>query len=302
MMSTVGHRQADPPPAQVTRFYGNVDYALDVISNLQITFTHVSTLNDPFDPHLILETDFQEKRSVLPNYVKDNHPEKLIQFKKFCTNSRWNESINTLKKQLEDLKKTLFILSTIAKDGEQLPKDNLYMWSHYGNGHRGVAIEFDSRALGDSAIKYHGSQNGTAFGPERIWEKVAYCSRLPIISAKDFYDFLSKPLGDRDHVLSSNNGIEQYLKLMARVKCDVWRNENEWRLIWENSDTRTKIQRFPISADSVVAVYLGLNIRESAREDFSFEANKKFPKVAVYQAIKRHGAFALDFERLSLTK
>lgn len=38
-------------PQQVVRFYGNVDYAMDVIKNRQIAFVHVSTLNDPFDPY-----------------------------------------------------------------------------------------------------------------------------------------------------------------------------------------------------------------------------------------------------------
>ena len=44
----------DHPPAAVTRFYGKVDYALDVIRNKQIAFVHVSLLNDPFDPLLFL--------------------------------------------------------------------------------------------------------------------------------------------------------------------------------------------------------------------------------------------------------
>jgi len=47
-------------PQQVTRFYGTVNYAMDVIKNKQIAFVHASMLNDPFDPYCFFETDFEE--------------------------------------------------------------------------------------------------------------------------------------------------------------------------------------------------------------------------------------------------
>jgi hypothetical protein len=41
-------------PQQVVQFYGNVDYAMDVIKNRQIAVIHISMLNDPFDPYYFL--------------------------------------------------------------------------------------------------------------------------------------------------------------------------------------------------------------------------------------------------------
>jgi len=61
-------------PAAVTRFYGTVDYALDVIRTKQIAFVHVSLLNDPFDPYCFFETDFEGKYQNLLRYVKQHHP------------------------------------------------------------------------------------------------------------------------------------------------------------------------------------------------------------------------------------
>ena len=34
------------------------------------------------------------------------------------------------------------------------------MWGHYGNGHRGVAIEFDTQELAKAALNHHEAQAG----------------------------------------------------------------------------------------------------------------------------------------------
>jgi len=57
-------------PQQVTRFYGTVDYAMDVVANRQIAFVHVSMLNDPFDPYCFFETDFGESYPNLIAFMK----------------------------------------------------------------------------------------------------------------------------------------------------------------------------------------------------------------------------------------
>src|SRR5271165_199021 len=62
-------------PQQVVRFYGTVDYAIDVIKNRQIAFAHVSTLNDPFDPYYFFETDFGDSYQNLIAHVRRNHPD-----------------------------------------------------------------------------------------------------------------------------------------------------------------------------------------------------------------------------------
>jgi hypothetical protein len=62
-------------PKHVVRFYGTVDFALDAIAHRQMTFVHVSRLNDPFDPYFFFETDFQGKYSELLKYVRKKHPE-----------------------------------------------------------------------------------------------------------------------------------------------------------------------------------------------------------------------------------
>ena len=91
-----------PPtvPKYVTRFYGNVDFALDVIANKQITFVHVTTMNDPFDPYYFLETDFGESRSQLLKYIRDAHPSDEAWFKRHVTAESWQQTIKELRAKL----------------------------------------------------------------------------------------------------------------------------------------------------------------------------------------------------------
>jgi hypothetical protein len=79
-------------PQQVMRFYGNVDYAMDVIKNRQIAFVHVSMLNDPFDPYYFFETDFGESHQNLIAHVSRNHPSDRPWFRARVTAQSWGQT------------------------------------------------------------------------------------------------------------------------------------------------------------------------------------------------------------------
>src|SRR5947209_1245980 len=64
-------------PATVTRVYGTIDYALDLIRSKQVAFVHVSLLNDPFDPYCFFRkfrrSDYPRRsirRTLLPRPTK----------------------------------------------------------------------------------------------------------------------------------------------------------------------------------------------------------------------------------------
>ena len=94
------------------RFYGNVDYAMDVIKNRQIAFVHVSTLNDPFDPYYFFETDFGDSYQNLITYVRRNHPSDLPWFRAHITQQSWGQTVKELNAFLQMGRETAFVLST----------------------------------------------------------------------------------------------------------------------------------------------------------------------------------------------
>jgi hypothetical protein len=45
------------------------------------------------------------------------------------------------------------------------------MWGHYANGHRGLAIEFDTQALASAVLKHHEAENGKPLEESNVWAK-----------------------------------------------------------------------------------------------------------------------------------
>ena len=290
----LGHSKR--PPKHVTRFYGNVDYALDVIANRQITLTHVSTLNDPFDPYFFLETDFGENRGQLLKHIEKHHPKDLGWFKKHVTAQSWQQAIKDLKVKMDSWRDGFFIFSTSGESDSVHPKDNLYMWGHYGNGHRGVAIEFDSQALTASVLKHHESIPGAALEADEFWTKIEYQKTFPPITAEDYYEFMKPKQTPYSQKSQANTKLEEYYNLMGRVKSEVWQRENEWRLMWHNTETRMRIYRCPINSLSITSIFLGLNQQGTSQRDFITEAKQNFPNAKILRTKRRPGDFALDFE------
>lgn len=124
-------------PQRVVRFYGNTDFALDAIAHRQITFIHVSLLNDPFDPYFVFETNFDANYDKLLAYVEKEHPDYSDWFKLHVPIEHWQRLVVDIKSHMDNYKRTKFVFSCSAVTGDQHPRDNLYMWGHYANGHRG---------------------------------------------------------------------------------------------------------------------------------------------------------------------
>jgi hypothetical protein len=286
------------PPPTVVRFYGKVDYALDLIRHREIAFVHVSLLNDPFDPYCFFEIDFEGKYSNLLRYVQQHYPKHMPWFRAHVTPQSWGKTVRELHAHLDGFRKHTFMLSTSAPLADAHPKDNLYMWGHYANGHRGVAIEFDTGKLAASVIEHHERENDTPLKDQAVWTKVEYATTFPPITAADVFEFLRQQQrreSQRTSVPVEEIGrLANYYKRMTTIKSDVWKSENEWRLMWRRRTTLAPVFKCPISAECVTNIFIGLGIDDGAQA-FVDEAKQAFPGAGVFQATKRHGDLALDF-------
>jgi len=288
------------PPERLTRFYGNTDYALDVIANRQITFVHISTLNDPFDPYFFMETDFRENYHELIKFVRTHHPRDLGWFQQHITPLSWLSTIKALKEKIESYRAGTFIFAASGDADGRHPRDSLYMWGHYGNGHRGVAVEFNTHEITRACLKHHEDLNGSAPSSDKLWVEISYSTNFAPITAANVYAFLKQEYEFNSGRITerASTELEDYYARIVAVKGDVWKAEREWRLMWKNDQTRMKIHKCPIGADAIAALYLGYNLSEAHGDDFIFEARRQFPQAKVLRAKKRHGDFALDFEEL----
>jgi hypothetical protein len=281
-------------PAQVLRFYGNADFAIDTIGAREITLVSTSLLNDPFDPYFFFETDFGEDYSMLVDYVRAKYPDDFGWFLNEMTLDWWKTSVPKLKKYLFDLKQSLYVFSTSGVYDQDHPRDNLYMWGHYANGHRGVAIEFSTVEIGQEHVNNYNTEHRESLQAKDAWQAVDYQQKLPVLTRAMLFDFAKA-----EHFKDSRQTLlDGFYEIIAQTKSLDWRSENEWRLLWRRDDTKRKTIRIQINDKAIECVYIGLNTSSSVESDVVFETRQKYPSARIYKTEKRQGAFALDFKQI----
>ena len=107
-------------------------------------------------------------------------------------------------------------------------RDNLLMWSHYADCHRGICIEFKTTV-------------GTLFG----------CDLLDVVYAPD-YPKLN--VCDKPDV--------EFVKQCVRTKSVDWAYEEEWRIIY----TETGPQSFRPEDEELRGVIFGAHISENNKQ------------------------------------
>jgi len=90
----------------------------------------------------------------------------------------------------------------------------------------------------------------------------------------------------------------EIMPLMIRTKSLVWIAENEWRLMWHNDETSLNIQRLALLDDTIVGLYLGCRVSDSAKQNMTSQLKRSFPNAFIYDGKKSAGEFAVKFDLL----
>lgn len=199
-----------------------------------------------------------------------------------------------------------FIFSTSEISEENHPKDSLYMWSHYGNGHRGVAIEFDTILLAKAVLEAHKKLGASEIDIDNLWMEIKYLNEIPKITCEDIFKFVI-----RDIPIIRKSGEKTWLKTeladiirkRSTSKSIGWIIERELRLMWQNDQTRLKVQRLDLLDDTITSVYLGFRyslIDDYMNDDLIFETIRNFPRAEIFKGRKGRAKSVLDFERIAI--
>jgi hypothetical protein len=285
-------------PIGVTRFYGNTCFGLDVLENQQVALVRATVLNDPFDPYGFFETDFGNYINLF-KYVQTHHAQDRSWFRAHVTAQSWGKTERELRAYMDGLRNDTFVLCASAPIETTHPKHNLYMWGHYGNGHRGFAIEFDSAALADVVLGHHCSEGGAPLVDEQPWVQMEYPRSFRPISAEDVYQFLKEwnEVDARRKKQPSETPLDRYYRQLSVIKSSVWQSENEWRLMWRSKTETGDVYKIPITPECIRAVYLGLAIPADNKQRVVDAVGRYSPRAEVWYATKRHGDLSLDFHR-----
>lgn len=270
--------------------YMNEDRVEDILIKNKIRFTQPSVFNDPFELKLSMKGFAQESELIkqhneeFENIVRDLYDkdysylknkysfedflskiDKKSGLKDFISISTSDVIHENFKKKFDEvMNNTLGILSLTTNP------DNLLMWAHYANEHRGFVIELDEKhnffkSKEENNYIYNGIQ------------KVNYSEIRPDKFLKDFE-----------------------FKDLLLVKSKEWAYENEYRIIQKLEDAdevKSDIYLFKLPRNLVKAVYCGCNMENSKKAKILEILNKEdnFHNVKVYNTTISDKYYKLEF-------
>jgi len=265
---------------------------VDVLDNLMIRITQPTALNDPFESLPMIEKIMEESdfynllrdkvgATELRETVKDTLEKGLSPYKNLIDTKSFQseefldvimenfdnltqpyirEALNpeNLNKNYSENFKETFSNTFGVLSLTQNP-DNLLMWSHYSESHKGFLIEFEQNAdFFDQRIN--------KIDTIRKLKKVDYVNKRPQIDKL----FKSEKVEQDDY-------LEEIMNLFFLTKSDVWSYEKEMRIVLplENSNKTVglpngeKIYLINIPADIIKSVVFGSQIEESVENTIS---------------------------------
>lgn len=169
-----------------------------------------------------------EKLMELTGHNKD------IDFKKI------NADIKLVEPKIKEIINNKFAITCFSTT-----PDNILMWSHYANKHRGFCVEYDLSKIKIKDILL-------------FLHPIKYSEKRPVIPMTIF-DF-----SDLHNIKISNNKKKAIADIFIALltKCKIWEYENEWRIIYP----QTKLDNLKLNEDIVTKVYYGANISESNKK------------------------------------
>ncbi|WP_281761322.1 DUF2971 domain-containing protein [Pseudodesulfovibrio nedwellii] len=186
-------------------------------------------------------------------------------FSKIKDNDVWRELNDKLKESIKNTK----VLCLAEK------KDNLLMWSHYADNHKGVVFNFIIDEKYDSAWS--------------AAQKVRYCSGYPTVSAEEMASSL---VG-----LSSQPIEEIVLDRFITSKSMDWSYEKEWRVVVHMSDDDSYVY-YGFQPAELKEIYFGCRVSEESKNRILQLVKSRYNHVDLFQCVKNDTCYKLDFESL----
>jgi hypothetical protein len=224
-----------------------------ILTHNEIYFAKLKEFNDPFDCnfHISVDGDFITHKAKLIQLNPNMSEESIdIQTRKELQPENIKKREQTLNKDIRRINGNVGIFSMSAK------RDNLLMWSHYADYHKGICLEF--RTTG-----------GKLFGCDL--SKVDYQKQYPSFSV---YDDINP----------------DWMRKFLFTKSEDWKYEEEWRIIYRE----TGCQQFRPEDEELSGVILGARISKRSKELVLECLAQNNCKAKLYQARECKDRFALD--------
>lgn len=245
----------------------------------EIYFASSKQFNDPFDCRVIPEFDEQHRTEYLEcfnTFLKFDQPNVRIAP---VNVHRDILGVNLMRDDSQvqaDFKKQFikFCADNFGIFSLSRQCDNILMWSHYADSHKGFCVGFDKDKL-DNFFANRSSSDGRGAKEIRVFP-VEYLNEYPEI------------------VPANMKHLDKLVRPLV-IKSSCWQYEQEDRAILLKGTKETAI----LDDGIICEVRLGCKISSESKDEILEVLQARPSKVRVYQARELEGGFALEFEEVN---
>lgn len=258
-----------------------------ILFNLNIRFSQSSALNDPFESAYLIDMQTHKHE-----FLRTNEADLF----KFMQENGWDTSDSeikqTMQEALQDIKRHAEEIMAPASVGKDLAEffsralgvlslsrvhDNLLMWAHYANSHKGFVLGLD-----DAHPFFH-EEDGR--GNKSHPRNVVYTSVRALSEPSDpnFYEkFLCQ------------KSIEWAYEEEVRIFRAFGRSKAEFA-----SHPPDKVHLFALPPECIKRVFIGANASPELRQKILHFIRKRRLKVEIYDSFISAERYELRFEKIT---
>ena len=259
-------------PTKLYKYRDTGDFTEAIFISNEVHFASPEKFNDPFDSVFRIQDGGKRNKDVYDSgalqAIQEKNPEwsfevqrdaaKAVGTKIQADPSKKARS-NFETKLANDTNRIAGILSLSAQN------DNILMWSHYADEHKGICIEFRTDIEPSLFTQAH---------------PVVYDEKYPQFDL---------------HEVVTNEELRSSAAWML-TKSPLWEYEQEWRVL--DFKVRNEEKSFP--AECISGVVLGCRIPANEKQKVERWVSSFSHDVAVYQAQRSRTHFRLSIDRYSL--
>ena len=248
-----------PTPNTLYRYRALIDDAVDeerlrpLFVNHQVYFPCRRKLNDPFE--CVVPSLFDTPSNIRREFLKEKV--RKLRSDLTCDQIREKAAAIDLEKLRQDIQNHVDKVGILSLTER---RDDLLMWSHYANGHRGLCLEFAT------------SIDEVFFGRA---QPVVYSDERPIFDPRE----------------PETNQVEK----VVLTKSEHWSYELEWRIVEHQNDEG--LYEFP--AETLTGVIFGCWTSDKDKSKVKRWIHEGSLKPAIYEAKAKKRDFGLDFKLIS---
>jgi hypothetical protein len=254
------------------RTFDKDGYYKSLIKNNELFFSSPDKFNDPFDccAYMDLTKDAKQKIMAL---CEENYRSQL----KHAPKNLVDKTMNVFRSMDDSLFKNKLNMAKVFYEGAKLHGicslsekfDNILIWSHYAECHKGFCIEYNVDIMVDKIrTDFQKIENVLALG------KVNYMMEYPIIN----------------DIFNITGNIDIYFR-----KHPDWNYEAEWRLLHLNHPN----QGIKFPEGIITAIYFGVECPKTDIDKVWELVKDKEHKPKFYKAYKALSSFALEFREIN---